>query len=349
MTTLSGAFDCVLALLVIAVAVAAIVARTAFSAVVAFVSFGMLLALVWVRLAAIDVALTEAAIGSGVTGALLIGAAGRLRKAEAQAAAGWPSALQCVLAAIFCATIAAALAFGVLSLPDPPPTLAAEAVANLAATGLGNPVNAVLIAYRAYDTLLEKFVLLLALIGVWSLAADRHWGGIPGSVRRGQEGGIPGSARRGQEGGIPGSARRGQEGGSARRGQEGGALSLLGQLLPPIGALVGIHLLWAGATDPGGAFQGGTILAAMWILAITAGLVEAPPINHPWLRIALVVGPTVFLLVGLSGLPLAGAFLAYPEGFEKPMILFIEAPLVLSIAAMLAMLALGPPRRGPSS
>ncbi len=212
-------------------------------------------------------------------------------------------------------------------------------------------MNAVLIAYRAYDTLLEKFVLLLALIGVWSLAADRHWGGIPGSVRRGQEGGIPGSVRRGQEGGIPGSVRRGQEGGilgSVRRGQEGGALSLLGQLLPPIGALVGIHLLWAGATDPGGAFQGGTILAAMWILAITAGLVEAPPINHPWLRIALVVGPTVFLLVGLSGLPLAGAFLAYPEGFEKPMILIIEAPLVLSIAAMLAMLALGPPRRGPS-
>ena len=43
-----------------------------FAAVVGFVAYGLLLALVWVRLAAVDVALTEAAVGSGVTGALLI-------------------------------------------------------------------------------------------------------------------------------------------------------------------------------------------------------------------------------------------------------------------------------------
>ena len=52
-------------------------------------------------------------------------------------------------------------------------------MAHLRATGLGNPVTAVLMAYRAIDTLLEVVVLLLALVGVWSLAADRLWGGRP--------------------------------------------------------------------------------------------------------------------------------------------------------------------------
>ncbi len=73
-----------------------------------------------------------------------------------------------------------ALAGIVQLLPDPAPTLAIPAAANIAATGLGNPVTAVLMAYRAIDTLLEVVVLLLALVGVWSLAPDRVWGGLPG-------------------------------------------------------------------------------------------------------------------------------------------------------------------------
>ena len=40
------------------------------TAVIVFIIYGLLLSLVWVRLDAIDVALTEAAIGSGVTGML---------------------------------------------------------------------------------------------------------------------------------------------------------------------------------------------------------------------------------------------------------------------------------------
>jgi uncharacterized MnhB-related membrane protein len=43
-----------------------------FQAVVAFLVFGLLMALVWARLAAPDVALAEAAIGAGITGALFL-------------------------------------------------------------------------------------------------------------------------------------------------------------------------------------------------------------------------------------------------------------------------------------
>ena len=76
------ALDIGLAFLVFAVAAWTIFAPGAFAATVGYVVYGLLLSLVWIRLFAVDVALTEAAIGSGVTGVLLIGAAARLRGAE---------------------------------------------------------------------------------------------------------------------------------------------------------------------------------------------------------------------------------------------------------------------------
>ena len=111
---------------------------------------------------------------------LLLGAAARLRVADTGAAAERPGGVARLGAAVLSAVVASALAAGVLFLPDPGPTLAPAAAANAAATGMGNPVTNVLMAFRAMDTLLEKVVLLLALVGVWSLAPDRLWGGRPG-------------------------------------------------------------------------------------------------------------------------------------------------------------------------
>jgi len=96
------ALDIGLAALVLAVAVWTIFAREAFAAVVGYVAYGLLLSIVWVRLFAVDVALTEAAIGSGVTGVLLIGAAARLREAEKAAADEQLSEPQCFWASVLC-------------------------------------------------------------------------------------------------------------------------------------------------------------------------------------------------------------------------------------------------------
>ena len=82
--TIAWAFDAILAATVLGVAGWTIATRETFAAVVGFVAYGLLLALVWVRLAALDVALTEAAIGGGVTGVLLLGAAARLRGAPSR-------------------------------------------------------------------------------------------------------------------------------------------------------------------------------------------------------------------------------------------------------------------------
>lgn len=71
-------FDGLLAVLVLLVAALALGHRRIFACAVLFIVFGLLLALVWLRLAAPDVALAEAAIGAGITGALVIATLSRL-------------------------------------------------------------------------------------------------------------------------------------------------------------------------------------------------------------------------------------------------------------------------------
>ena len=308
--TILSLFDIGLVVLILGIGASTIAAREAFAAVIGFVVYGLLLAIAWVRLSAVDVALTEAAIGGGMTGMLMLGAVARFRFAKGN---GTRTSLPARLAAgVLCALIAAGLATAIRVPPEVIPTLAPAVMENLAQSGLGNPVAGVLFVYRALDTLLEKVVLLLALLGVWSLAPDGVWGGIPG---------LRVYAR-------PSST-----------------LTFLAQLLPPVGIVVAIYMCWVGAKEPGGAFQGGTVLAAMWLLVMIAGLKRVPSISQPWLRLLLVVGPVIFLAIGLAGMVLANAFLAYPPGYAKPLIVAVEVALTLSIGVALGLLAAGPPER----
>ncbi len=308
--TILSIFDIGLIVLILAVGTATIALREAFAAVIGYVVYGLLLAIAWVRLSAIDVALTEAAIGGGMTGMLMLGAVARLRFAKGN---DIRTSLPVRLAAgSLCALVAAGLAIAVLSPPEIIPTLAPLAMENLPQSGLGNPVAGVLFVYRALDTLLEKVVLILALLGVWSLAPDRMWGGVPG---------LSVYAR-------PGST-----------------LTFLAQLLPPVGIVVAVYMCWVGAKEPGGAFQGGTVLAAMWLLVMIAGLSSVPSISQRWLRLLLVIGPVIFLVIGIAGMVLANAFLAYPSGYAKPLIVTVEVALTLSIGVALGLLAAGPPEQ----
>jgi multisubunit Na+/H+ antiporter MnhB subunit len=160
--------------------------------------------------------------------------------------------------------------------------------------------------------MLEKVVLVLAVVGVWSVAPDRFWTGRPAPL-----------------GPAPADS----------------ALVFLARVLAPVGIVIGVQIFWVGADDPGGAFQGGAILAAMWMIVMMARLTEPPSVGSRWLRIGLIAGPVVFLVVGLAGPLMAGSFFAFPAGFAKPVILFIEAFMVLSIAVTLPLLVAGPPSR----
>jgi multisubunit Na+/H+ antiporter MnhB subunit len=309
--SIATTFEIALAAVVLGLAVWTITVREIYSATVGFVAYGLLVALIWVRLDAVDVALTEAAIGGGLGGVVLLGAAARLRDTEMMASEAPPALLR-LSAAVLSALIASMLAIAILLLPDPAPSLAPAAVSNAWATGLANPVTNVLMAFRGMDTMLEKVVLLLAIVGVWSLASDQTWGGRPGPCHE---------------------------------ADPHGALAFLARLLPPIGIVVGIYIFWTGADHPGGAFQGGAILASMWLLAIMAGLSDTPPVSSRWLRLVLIGGPGLFLLVGLGGLCFGAAFLAYPIALAKTLILGIEVAMILTIAVTLALLLAGAPQR----
>lgn len=72
-------YDGLIALTLLWIAWQVLATRDLFKAVLLFIVFGLLMALAWVRLQAPDLALAEAAIGAGLTGALLLDAVGHLR------------------------------------------------------------------------------------------------------------------------------------------------------------------------------------------------------------------------------------------------------------------------------
>jgi multisubunit Na+/H+ antiporter MnhB subunit len=169
-------------------------------------------------------------------------------------------------------------------------------------SGVAHPVTAVLLNFRAYDTFLELGVLLLAVLGAWSLG--RH---TPLPARA-----VPGPV-------MPGTLR----------------------LLIPVAVVTGIYLLWAGSHSPGGAFQAGAVLGAagvLWVLSRPRDL-PAPP--SPLLRLGLTAGAALFLAVGIAGLVGGHGFMGYPQPWAGALILLIEAAATLSIALTLVALFLG--------
>jgi multisubunit Na+/H+ antiporter MnhB subunit len=306
--------DLVLAVSVLGLSLWILLTADRLRAVIAFLANGLLIALIWVRLGAPDVALTEAIIGGGLVTVLLLGASARVPPEPApRSSARWPLHL---LAALLAALVSVGLAMVVLSLPEPAPSLAASVAAELPAVDLENPVTAVLMAFRAVDTLLETVVLVLALIGFWSLVPEGAW------TRRASWLSLP---------------------------DPDPALVLLARVLPPFGILIAVHLFWIGTALPGGKFQAGALLAAIWALVLIAGLSLPVAAAQRLPRLLSVVGPAVFFAIGLAGFWLAGDFLAYPSGFEKPLILIIEAVLMLSVAAALGLILAGLPQAPGSS
>lgn len=303
--------DALLCLLLLAGAALAVLSRDAMASVVAFVAFGIVMAVAWARLGAVDLALAEAAIGAGLTGFLLMNAVARLRALRVETPPE-PLRLGAAATAAAVAALAALCVEAVLSLGGDGEGLQRLAGEGLARLGIGNAVTAVLLDYRALDTLLEVMVLVAALGCVLAVTEASSWGGPPG-VRQ--------------------------------RTAPEGVLAVFARALPQAGLLVGFYLVWAGSDHPGGAFQGGVVLAATAVLVVLGGVVEPPAVSSTALRLAVVAGPAVFLAFGV-GAAARGHFLALPGDHTKAVLLAIETGLAVSIAAILAVVVLGPPRRG---
>ena len=206
--------------------------------------------------------------------------------------------------------LAAALVAAMLDLPPPDRRVPEAVAAAMGRSGVLHPVTAVLLNFRGYDTLLEVAVLLLAVLGVLSVAGARA---------------APPAG--------PGEP----------------VLQAMARLLVPLMILAAGYLLWAGAHRPGGAFQAAAVLAAAAALLHLAGLLRAWIRPGALLRLGLVAGFAVFLLVA-AALLAEGELLQYPRDRAKALILLIEVGLTVSLGLGLAGLFLflagrGSPRR----
>jgi multisubunit Na+/H+ antiporter MnhB subunit len=194
------------------------------------------------------------------------------------------------------------LAAVALTFPDDQPRLAQIALQRVPESGVNNPVTAVLLNFRGYDTLLEVAVLLLAIVGIWSMAR------------------------------------------TARVQTKRPDTPILGafvRFVVPLMAIVAGYLLWLGADEPGGAFQGGAVLGGMGILWIAAAVWLPRRGGRALLRPLLTIGLAAFLLAATWMLFVRGNFFEYPPGQAKELILLIEGAAMLSIGATLALLFVG--------
>lgn len=200
----------------------------------------------------------------------------------------------------------AGLVFTVLTLPPGAAGLTEAVNAELAATGIRNPVTATLLNFRSYDTLLEIAVLLLAVTAIQALrSGDRS---------------------------------------PAKSG--GDVLAFLGRILAPIMILIAGYLLWAGADAHGGAFQAGAILAGAGVLLILAGHKIPVPDDGLPIRLGLAIGLAAFVAFGIAGALFADAFLDYPRRNAANVVLFLEVGATLSIALALLVMYVSVLRAG---
>lgn len=160
-----------------ALAVVAITRTRALFAVVVLAGvYSFLLGAVLFALDAVDVAMTEAAVGAGVSTVLLLSALSLCRTEEAR-----PARRPWVPLAVSLGT-ALLLVYGTLGLPlpsDPHAPVHTHVVPRYLEqgpdeTGIPNIVAAVLASYRGYDTLGEVTVVFTAGIGVIALLRRRR-------------------------------------------------------------------------------------------------------------------------------------------------------------------------------
>ena len=296
---MSLAFDFLLAFGVVFTAAVALGTHDRVASVAGFVVTGLLVALSLVRLEAPDVAMAEAAIGAGLTGALLLRSAGCLKPVERQIL----PRIQRILAALIAAGLTGALAWAFYGVPSATlyPALVSE---RLADSGVTNPVTAVLLNFRAWDTLLEIVVLFVAFVLVRIIAPGR-----PQLVALGE------------------------------------LMLPFARIVVPMSAFLAGHLLWQGASEPGGAFQAGAMLTGGLLVLLLGGFAEHTPRLLNWVTMLALWGLAVFALAALGAEALTGTLLLYPEGAAKLWIILIEAALTLSIAATLCLLFYSIPRR----
>jgi len=316
MIVLFGVF--LLTLLVIT-AIAIVRTENLFVAVMLLGIFSLLMAANFFILDAADVALTEAAVGAGISTVLFLGALALTNERERP---DYSNKVLSIVVVVIAMLVVIYATFDKPVFGDPnAPSQQHVAPWYLEKTpeliGIPNVVTAVLGSYRAYDTLGEVFVVFTAGIGVMFLL----------SVGKGAT-----------------SSQRTHTEDSNGIGLRNHLIPrVVGKMLVPFILLFGLYVQFHGEYGPGGGFQAGALIAAAFILyALLVGearTLEALP--QTALNVLMVGGALLYGAVGLVGILFGSNFLDYSVLATNPVtgqqigILLIEAGVGMTVTGVL--------------
>jgi multicomponent Na+:H+ antiporter subunit B len=292
MTTLFGVF---LLTLLVVTAVAIVRTSDLFAATMLSGIFSLLMAANFFILDAADVALTEAAVGAGISTVLFLGALALTGSSERPGLSNRGLPLAIVVATTLTLIYAT---FDKPRLGDPQAPVHQHVAPwyldnTYELIGIPNVVTAVLGSFRGYDTLGEVFVVFTAGIGVLFLMSAGGRFVLPPK-------GASGADTAGLKHHLLPRA--------------------VGKLLLPFILLFGLYVQFHGEYGPGGGFQAGAIVAAGVILyALLEGETEALKVVPPKVLLVLLAGGALlYTVVGLVCMLLGGSFLEYSVLFADP-------------------------------
>jgi len=276
--------------------------------------FSLLLAANFFLLDAADVALTEAAVGAGISTVLFLGALALTAERETV-----PTSKRAVALVVVTVTVLVVIyatfdqpRFGDAEAPVHQHVAPWYLETTPEAIDIPNVVTAVLGSYRGYDTLGEVFVVYTAGIGVLFMLSK-------------------GTGRRR----LPGDEVRGLRHYLIPR--------MVGRMLIPFILLFGLYVQFHGEYSPGGGFQAGAIVAAAMILyAILEGEERALKVLPRGLLTGLMAcGALLYGAIGVAGMLLGGNFLDYsvlssnPVSGQQMGLLLIEAGVGITVTGVL--------------
>ena len=308
-------FGIFLLTLLVITAIAIVRTNNLFVAVMLMGIASLLIAANFFILDAADVALTEAAVGAGISTVLFLSA---LALTSAQERSKSSRRLLSFTVVAVAALVLIYATFDKPRLGDPQaPAHTHVAPWYLENTptyiDIPNVVTAVLGSFRGYDTLGEVFVVFTAGIGVLFLLGS---GTAPGSLpRETRNEGLRHYL-------IP---------------------RVVGRLLIPFILLFGLYVQFHGEYGPGGGFQAGAIIAAAVILyALLEGEEKALKVIPQRVLLGLAAGGAILYgAVGVAGMVLGGNFLDYSVLADDPVkgqqlgILLIEAGVGITVTGVL--------------
>ncbi|MCD8494420.1 MAG: DUF4040 domain-containing protein [Burkholderiaceae bacterium] len=304
------------------VAIATIMSSNLFVASMWFGIFSLLMASNFFILDAADVALTEAAVGAGVSTVLFMGAlALTAEKETVKMNTNWLPivALIGLSIVLFVATFEQPV-LGDINAPVHQHVAPWYIEKTPEYINIPNIVTAILASFRGYDTLGEVLVIFTAGIGVLSVLSFK-----PKSKQ----------------------SLSGEQLGQKVRGvQHHVILRIVGKLIIPILLLFGLLVQFHGKYSPGGGFSAGALFAAAVMLyGILEGAdrSEAAMPQRIMLRLAA-LGATLYTGVGIVCMLLGGHFLDYNVLWSNPVtgqyvgILLVEFGVGLTVTTVLVMI-----------